>query len=141
MRDRHYQDLRNPGGQAGLAGPILLLVSQVSAVPERFRPLLAALIDMIAAGDLAAIRADPRIRIRGSDPLLWARDYPGTVTALPSEGWHVADAIQLHADPAKWSVVVPLWTDREGPSDLSLEATIHDLPDGAVIILDNIHVR
>lgn len=103
--------------------------------------MLTALIDMIAASDLAAIRADPRIRIQGSDPLRWLRDYPATVTALPPEGWDLADAIQLQAEPGTWSVVIPLWTDQEGRSDLSLEATVRDLADGTTITIDNIHVR
>ena len=53
------------------------------AVPERFHTILSALIDMIADGDVAAIRADPAIRVGAGDPLLWVRDYPDVVTALP----------------------------------------------------------
>jgi hypothetical protein len=43
-------------------------MSGTQAVPERFRPLLSALIEMIADGDVAAMRADPAIRVsaRGS---------------------------------------------------------------------------
>ena len=87
------------------------------------------------------MRADPKIRIRGDDPLLWVRNYPGNLTTLPPEGWDLADAIQLQADPGTWSVVIPLWTSQEGRSDLSLEATVDDLADGPLITIDNIRVR
>lgn len=110
-------------------------------VPERFRPALAAVIGLVAAGDVAAMRANPKIRLRGGDPLLWVRDYPATLTALPPEGWDLADALQLEASPGTWSVVIPLWTSQEGRSDLSLEATINDIDDGPVITIDNIHVQ
>jgi|SRR5450755_2648822 hypothetical protein len=44
-------------------------MSETQAVPQRFRPVLSALIDMIAEGDVAAMRADPAIRVGVSDPL------------------------------------------------------------------------
>lgn len=110
-------------------------------VPQRFRPALETVIRLIAAGNVAAMRADPKIRLRVGDPLLWVPDYPATLTALPPEGWDLADAIQLEASPGTWSVVIPLWTGQEGRSDLSLEATINDFDDGPVIMIDNIHMR
>lgn len=130
----------HPQVRAG-AGLILHSMSTAGAVPERFRPALIAAIDMIAAGDAAAMRADPKIRIHGDDPLLWVRDHPGTLTTLPPEGWDIADAIQLQADPDTCSAVIPLWTGQEGRSDLSLEATVTDLDDGPLITIDDVHVR
>ena len=109
-------------------------------VPERFRPVLSALIDMIADGDVAAMRADPAIRVGFSDPLLWVRVYPGAVTSLPPEGRDLADAVRVGGQPELWSVIIPLWTEAEGRSDLSLEATIEDRPEGPVVEIGNIHV-
>src|ERR1039457_4430561 len=73
-------------------------MSETQAVPQRFRPVLSALIDMIAEGDVAAMRADPAIRVGVSDPLLWVRDYPGAVTSLPPQGWDLADAGRQRSD-------------------------------------------
>jgi hypothetical protein len=83
------------------------------AVPERFHPILSALIDMIADGDVAAIRADPAIRVGAGDPLLWVRDYPDIVTALPPQGWDLADAVRIDGHPDLWSVVIRA-VDRGG---------------------------
>jgi hypothetical protein len=110
------------------------------AVPERFRAVVADAVALIAAGDLAALREHPRIRLRGGDPLIWVRSYPATVTALPPEAWDIADAIQSRDHTGTWSIVVPLWTLQEGRSDLSLEATAQDLPSGPLITIDGIHV-
>jgi hypothetical protein len=88
-------------------------MSRVQAVPERFRPVLSNLIDMIAGGDTAAMRASPAIRVGSGDPLLWVRDYPGEVISLPAEGWDLADGVQVAGQPDLWSVTIPLWTDAE----------------------------
>jgi hypothetical protein len=111
------------------------------AVPELFRPLLATLIGMIAEDDVAAMRADPAIRVGAGDPLLWARDYPGAVIPLPAEGWDLSDAVQVGGQPGLWSVIISLWTQAEGRSDLSLEAIVEDRPEGLVVEIENIHVR
>jgi hypothetical protein len=109
-------------------------------VPDRFRAIVAGAVGMIAADDLAALRAHPQIRIRGQDPLVWVRDYPAAITALPAEVWDIADAVEVEGSPGTWSLVVPLWTVQEGRSDLSLEATAQDLATGPVITIDGIHV-
>lgn len=91
-----------------LSGPsATALATLVNPLDEEYKSALAALISLIAAGDERALRADPKIRIRGSDPLLWVRAYPATLTVLPPEGWDLADAIELAAAPGTWSVVVP----------------------------------
>ena len=115
-------------------------VPERQAVPERFRPALSSLINMIANGDVAAMRNSPMIRAGQGDPLLWARDYPGTVVPLPPEGWNLADAIQVSGHPDRLSVVIPLWTDNGGRSDLTLEAAIEDRAEGPVAEIGNIHV-
>ena len=94
-------------------------------MPERFRSVLSALIDLLADGDVAAMRAYPAIRVGARDPLLWVREYPGAVTSLPPQGWDLADAVRVSGRPDLWSVVIPLWTEAEGRSDLSLEVTGH----------------
>jgi hypothetical protein len=120
---------------------ILQPMAQDCAVPERFRAVVAKAVALIAAGDLAALRDHPGIRLRSQDPLIWVRDYPATITALPAEAWDIADAIENHEHPGTWSLVVPLWTTQEGRSDLSLEATAQDLSAGPLITIDDIRVR
>jgi hypothetical protein len=70
------------------------------------------------------------------------REYPGTLQAPPS--W---EAVPLDVVPVTaanlptWSVVVPLWTIEEGRSDLSLELTVQQRPEGGYIVaIDDLHV-
>jgi hypothetical protein len=102
--------------------------------------VLSKLIDMIADGDVAAMRADPAIRVGTGDPLLWARSYPGAVISLPAEGWDLSEAAPVGGQSELWWVTIPLWTRTEGGSDLSLEAMIKDRPEGPVVEIGNIHV-
>jgi hypothetical protein len=50
------------------------------------------------------------------------------------------DAVPADGRPDLWSVVIPLWTEAEGRSDLSLEATIEDRAEGAIVEIGGIHV-
>jgi hypothetical protein len=77
---------------------------------------------MIADGDVAALRADPGIRVGESDPLAWVQAYSGSVIRLPPEAWRAADAIRLEGCPDAWSVMVPLWTDSESPTTRTISA-------------------
>ena len=42
---------------------------------------------------------------------------------------------------SKWSVQVPLWTEHNGQSDLTLELTISVLSGAACVTLEDLHVR
>ena len=46
----------------------------------------------------------------------------------------------MDADPPAWSVVMTLWTEEEGRSDLSIVLTVTQLEDGFDVTLDDIHV-
>ena len=71
------------------------------AVPERFRSVLSAAVGMIADGDVAALHADPGIRVGESDPLARVQAYPGSVIRLPPEAWRAADAMRSGKPQAK----------------------------------------
>lgn len=48
--------------------------------------------------------------------------------------------MQVAGQPDLWSVTIPLWTDAEGRSDLSLDATVKDCPEGPVEEIGNVDV-
>jgi hypothetical protein len=74
---------------------------------------------------------------------MWVRGYERTGAALiplPEEAWEVADAVPVAPGPDRWAVVMPLWTSEEGMSDLSMEVTVTESPDGISATIDNLHV-
>lgn len=116
-------------------------------VPEHLRPALAAVVDRLAAGDYQGLKRDGIDRSPDdADLSLWIRSYGpagATIVPLPEEAWASADAIPVipvTGQPGHWGVVVDLWTREEGMSDLSMEATVTESPDGISVVIDGIHV-
>jgi hypothetical protein len=113
------------------------------AVPERFRPVIAAVVAGIAAGEFERIQRDGFIRSPAPDNdfAMWVREYPATLVPLPDEAWaaEYANVVPLE-DGTGWSVALDLWSREEGRSDLTLEGTLHDTERGPRLLIDNIHV-
>lgn len=69
-------------------------------------------------------------------------DYGRHLVALPAAAFQEIDLVPiLNSRPQQWSVVIPLWTKEEGPSDLSLELTMEDSPAPTYPVeIDDLHV-
>ena len=70
------------------------------------------------------------------------QDYGEKLVLPPDEAFEDLDVIKVEASqPPEWSVVVYLWTEREGKSDLSLELTLTEIGNGEFKVeIDNLHV-
>lgn len=113
------------------------------AVPVRFRPALAEVVERLAALDYQGLKRDGIDPCPDSDLSIWIRDYGdagATIVPLPGEAWAEADAGPAGARPGQWWVVLPLWTREEGRSDLSLEATVTESSGEVSVVIDGIHV-
>jgi hypothetical protein len=114
------------------------------AIPERFRPVLADVVARIAAKDYAGLKRD------GIDPTpidvdlaLWVHEYGDhgvTLIPLPDGAWEYAEALPIDGTPDAWAVLIDLWTEEEGRSDLSLEVTVTESPDGISVVIHSLHV-
>ena len=107
-------------------------------VPETFRPDVEAIVARLAAGDFEGVWTD-HLALGTGDLGAWIRDYPATLTSLPDEAWQLSDAIPLENDPGSWAATVPLWTEQEGRSDLTLTATLRAGQIPSIVDLD-VHV-
>ena len=115
----------------------------VVAVPARFRPALAGVVERLAALDYQGLKRDGVDPFPDSDLSVWIRNYGdagATVVPLPDQAWAEADAWPVDARPGQWRVVLPLWTREEGMSDLSLEATVSESPGGVMVVIEGIRV-
>lgn len=110
-------------------------------VPDRFRPLIAAVVERLASGDFDGIRREGFLRDDSPDHdfAMYVREYPATLVPLPEAAWEHAEVLPLD-DGSGWFVVVDLWSREEGRSDLSLEGTLHDTDSGPRLLIHNIHV-
>ena len=51
------------------------------------------------------------------------------------------DVIEVkNAQPRRWSIAMPLWTQEEGRSDLTLEITVIEQQNDFLVELDDIHI-
>jgi hypothetical protein len=68
-------------------------------------------------------------------------DYGRRLMMPPDVGRRPEDVVEVkNAQPRRWSIAVPLWTQEEGCSDLTVEMTIIEQQTGFTIELDDIHV-
>jgi len=99
---------------------------------------------MLVTGDFAALeRLSGGQRLTADEMRVAITDYPGSLVMPPHEAFQHLDIVPIqNSKPREWSVIMSLWTDREGRSDLSLETTLtesqHDL---CLVEVDGIHVR
>jgi hypothetical protein len=68
--------------------------------------------------------------------------YGRTIVPLPEGAASLIESVRIQkAVASAWSVVVPLFTQEEGRSDLSLELTVTESQPGSVAAqVDNLHV-
>ena len=111
-------------------------------VPARFRPAVAAVVDRLAAGDYQGLKRDgidPHPNVDLSLPIRNYGPTGATIVTLPEEAWASADAIPIPGQPGQWAVVLGLWTQEEGVSDLSMLATVFESPGGISVVIDGIN--
>ena len=63
-------------------------------VPDRFKPMITAIVARVAQGDFNGLTRDFARHADDDrhDLGMWVRDYPATVVPLPEEAWRYASA-------------------------------------------------
>ena len=101
-----------------------------------------ALVEQLARGqyDLLISRC-LETRLTGEDLREVVRGYGRKLVVPPSNAYKELDAVKIEAVAIPtWSVRVPVWTEEEGRSDLTIELSISLTPDGPRVELDDLHV-
>lgn len=104
---------------------------------------IAKLVAYLAAGEFdQALQQAPSSRVKAKDLERAISEYGRRLVPLPPEGLRLIDYVEVQGGSSPcWSVVVPLFTEEEGRSDLSLELTIQEQPSGVHMIeIDDVHV-
>jgi hypothetical protein len=116
---------------------------RVVAVPERFRPALAEVVERLASLDYQGLKRDGVDPFPGSDLSVWIRSYGDagvTIVPLPDEAWARGSGGPVDGCPGQWWVDVPLWTREVGMSDLFLQATVTESAGGIVVVINDVRV-
>lgn len=98
-----------------------------TTIPEFVRPLIAALVRDLAAGNYGDVERDGRAgHLTAEDLRRLIVDYGETLIPLPDDAFDVGgDAYLLEgSDPPEWAIDQDLWTKEQGRSDLTLQLDV-----------------
>ena len=79
------------------------------------------------------------IRLSAQDIERTIKEYNCQLIIPPPDGYELMDVIEVRGDE-KWSIVMPLWSQEEGRSDLSIELTLIKDGDSFKFEIDDLHV-
>lgn len=111
------------------------------AIASAWLPTLRQIVKAIAEGDYELSRGISSVAPVSSATAKQIRDYVEdygeTVTELPDETWNssVSRWMRTH-----WYVLVDLWTEEAGRSDLALILHVFEAGDGYRFEVDSVHV-
>lgn len=109
---------------------------------DRLQSAMSEVMSLLAAGaykDLIARCATSRLS--PADVRMVLEEYGRNVVVPPQEAYALLNAVEVEgAAIPTWSASMPLWTEQEGRSDLTVELTIMLGVGEAVVELDDIHV-
>jgi hypothetical protein len=99
------------------------------------------LIEDLAAGRYAEIAADGRAgRLTAAELKTAVEEYGRTLVALPDDVELIVDVYEQPSPPGAVTFDVPLWTQEEGRSDLTLSLTAIKQGETYTVEVDDLHV-
>jgi hypothetical protein len=103
--------------------------------------IVGGIVEQLVLGDYdRVIGLSKKTRVTSEQLARVIREYGRKLTMPPGHDYQDLDAVRVTgASVPTWSVRVPLWTEEEGRSDLTLELTISLAPRPS-IELDDLHV-
>lgn len=105
------------------------------------RPLRQVIEHLVAGrwAELEALTGGKRLTAREMAEVI--AEYGRKLVLPPGDALRLMDVVEVrNAQPKQWSVTMPLWTQEEGRSDLSISVTLIAQEEGFKIELDDIHV-
>lgn len=110
---------------------------------EKLKRTVKSVTDLLAAESYAELEKLTGSKRLPADEIKQAViGYGQDLIPLPGEGYDALDVIEVNGkEPKQWSVNVPIYSRKEGMSDLTLELTLLDsTSDMYVVEIDNLHI-
>lgn len=108
--------------------PVSKVGQSEAPVPLVWRPMLAAIVDALARGEEPTL---PQVRLQlpgtWDDILESIEDYGARLVPLPDASWD--SSVHIWSGEY-WDVLVDLYTEEEGASDLVLKVRVYEAADG-----------
>ena len=101
--------------------------SEAHPIADSWRPMLQEVVSALSKGDYSLDRHITGVRpvdYQVSDQIKnYVAEYGEKLTALPESTWETSCAQWMGGH---WDVIVDLWTEGEGPSDLVLHGKMEE---------------
>jgi hypothetical protein len=113
----------------------------MTQLPDEAREAVRAIVHDIVLGRFAELERDGRAgRLTADEIRLAVLQFSRTLIDLPDEAWPVVDSYTCAVSDVQFAVDVPMWTNEDGQSDLSLSLTVELHGGTARVSIDNFHV-
>jgi hypothetical protein len=121
--------------------PVIKDDSRQRPIPTAWRQAFRDVVSAFVEGDYRLARGAPGVEPIAPETALQIgdciRSYGATLTELPEESWETSVCIWTGS---RWDVLVDLWTQEEGRSDLVLHAHVIDEGRGYKIMIHLVYV-
>ena len=109
---------------------------------EQLKKQVREVVELLVHGRYSDIeKLTKGVRLSVSEMATAIADYGRHLISPPDNAFGFMHVVEIrNVQPPRWSVVMPLWTQEEGRSDLSLELTIIRADNSFAVQLDDIHV-
>jgi len=113
-----------------------------SNMSEQSRQPIRSVIDHLVAGKFTELEMLTKGQRLSAPEIARAISvYGRRLVVPPDDAFKLMDVVEVrNVKPPQWSVNMPLWTQEEGRSDLSIGVTLISYEEGFKIELDDIHV-
>jgi len=113
-----------------------------SNMSEQSRQPIRSVIDHLVAGKFTELEMLTKGQRLSAPEIARAISvYGRRLVVPPDDAFKLMDVVEVrNFKPPQWSVNMPLWTEEEGRSDLSIGVTLISDGEGFKIELDDIHV-
>ena len=80
-------------------------------------------------------------RLNAKEMATAVADYRRKLVMPPEDGFGLMNEVEVKdVRPKRWSIAMPVWTQEEGRSDLTVEMTVIEQKNGFSVELNDIHV-
>lgn len=109
---------------------------------EQLKESVRQVITLLVAAKYAELETLTHgVRLKAKDMATAVTNYGRKLILPPDDSLGLMNVVEVkNARPRQWSIAMPLWTEEEGRSDLTMEMTLIEQQNGFAIELDDVHV-
>ena len=110
---------------------------------EKIQTTAKRLVTLLVAHDFAGLEEwSQGVRLKREQMAKALNQYPGYFVMPPEPTVPYLDVVEvIDSSPKQWSVDIPLWTQEEGRSDLTMQVTMIESENEMMNVeIDDIHV-